>query len=65
VASAVIRSRARERFFNLVDLVSQLEQEKAVGRSGRLINCRGSNSRWMKSQWQVRAQMGNGGTAKL
>jgi len=29
VASAVIRTRARGRFFNLVDLVNQLEQEKA------------------------------------
>ena len=28
--------RARGRFFNLVDLVNQLEQEKAAGRSGRL-----------------------------
>ena len=36
VASAVVRSRARGRFFNLVDLVNQLEQEKAAGRSGRL-----------------------------
>ena len=36
VASAVIRSRARGRFFNLVDLVNQLEQEKAAGRSGKL-----------------------------
>ncbi len=36
VASAVIRTRARGRFFNLVDLVNQLEQEKAAGRSGRL-----------------------------
>jgi hypothetical protein len=36
VASAVIRSRARGRFFNLVDLVNQLEQEKAAGRSGQL-----------------------------
>jgi DNA replication protein DnaC len=36
VAAAVIRSRARGRFFNLVDLVNQLEQEKAAGRSGRL-----------------------------
>src|SRR4249919_1424906 len=36
VASAVIRARARGRFFNLVDLVNQLEQEKAAGRSGRL-----------------------------
>src|SRR5665213_1249451 len=36
VASAVIRSRARGRFFNLVDLVNQLEQEKAAGRTGRL-----------------------------
>ena len=36
VASAIIRARARGRFFNLVDLVNQLEQEKAAGRSGRL-----------------------------
>jgi DNA replication protein DnaC/transposase len=36
VASAVIRARARGRFFNLVDLVNQLEQEKAAGKSGRL-----------------------------
>ena len=36
VASAIIRSRARGRFFNLVDLVNQLEQEKAAGRGGRL-----------------------------
>ncbi len=33
VASAVIRTRARGRFFNLVDLVNQLEQEKAAGRA--------------------------------
>ena len=36
VASAVIRARARGRFFNLVDLVNKLEQEKAAGRSGWL-----------------------------
>ncbi len=36
IASAVIRIRARGRFFNLVDLVNQLEQERAAGRSGRL-----------------------------
>lgn len=36
VASAVIRTRARGHFFNLVNLVNQLEQEKAAGRSGRL-----------------------------
>ena len=35
-ASPCIRARARGRFFNLVDLVNQLEQEKAAGRSGRL-----------------------------
>lgn len=29
IASAVIRARARGRFFNLVDLVNQLEHEKA------------------------------------
>ena len=37
VASAVIRAQACGRFFNLVDLVNQLEQEKAAGRSGRLL----------------------------
>ena len=36
VAAAVIRARARGRFFNLVDLVNLLEQEKAAGRTGRL-----------------------------
>lgn len=36
IASAVIRARARGRFYNLVDLVNQLEQEKAAGKSGRL-----------------------------
>ena len=36
VAATVIRVRARGRFFNLVGLVNQLEQEKAAGRSGRL-----------------------------
>ena len=36
IASAVIRARAKGRFFNLVDLVNQLEQEKAAGRSGRM-----------------------------
>ncbi len=34
VASAVIRARARGRFFNLVDLVNQLEQEKACRPAG-------------------------------
>jgi len=37
VASATIRAKARGRFYNLVDLVNQLEQEKAAGRSGRLV----------------------------
>ncbi len=36
IASAVIRARARGRFYYLVDLVNQLEQEKAAGKSGRL-----------------------------
>ena len=30
------RCERRRRFFNLVDLVNQLEQEKAAGKSGRL-----------------------------
>jgi len=34
IASAVIRSRARGRFYNLVDLVNRLEAEKSAGRSG-------------------------------
>jgi len=37
IASAVIRSRARGRFYNLVDLVNRLEAEKSAGRSGRLV----------------------------
>jgi DNA replication protein DnaC len=37
IASAVIRARARGRFYNLVDLVNRLEAEKAAGRSGRLV----------------------------
>ena len=37
IASAVVRARARGRFYNLVDLVNRLEQEKAAGRSGRLV----------------------------
>ena len=37
IAAAVIRARARGRFFNLVDLVNQLEQEKAAGKSGRIV----------------------------
>ena len=38
VAAAVIRAKARGRFYNLVDLVNQLEQEKAAGRSGRMVD---------------------------
>ncbi len=37
IAAAVIRARAHGRFFNLVDLVNQLEQEKAAGKSGRIV----------------------------
>jgi DNA replication protein DnaC len=40
VAAAVIRSRARGRFFNLVDLVNPLEQQKTAGRSGRIVETR-------------------------
>jgi len=36
VAAAIVRSHARGRFYNLVDLVNQLEQEKAAGKGGRL-----------------------------
>ena len=37
IAAAVIRARARGRFYNLIDLINQLEQEKAAGRSGCLV----------------------------
>jgi DNA replication protein DnaC len=37
IAAAVIRAKARGRFFNLVDLVNRLEQEKAAGRSGKIV----------------------------
>ncbi len=37
MASAVIRARARGRFYNLVDFVNQLEPEKAAGRSDRFV----------------------------
>jgi DNA replication protein DnaC len=36
IARQAIRTGKRCRFFNLVDLVNQLEQEKLVGRGGRL-----------------------------
>ena len=36
IASRAVRDGARARFYNLVDLVNQLEQEKLAGRGGRL-----------------------------
>jgi len=36
IASRAVRSGARARFYNLVDLVNQLEQEKLASKSGRL-----------------------------
>ncbi|MBQ74142.1 MAG: ATPase [Gammaproteobacteria bacterium] len=36
IASAAIRSGSRARYFNLVDLANQLEQEKLNGKGGRL-----------------------------
>ncbi len=36
IASRAIREGARARFYNLVDLVNQLEQEKLAGKGGRL-----------------------------
>ncbi len=36
IAAAVIRTRARGRFFNLVDLVNRLENDMAVGRGGMM-----------------------------
>ena len=36
IASQAVRSGFRARFFNLVDLANQLEQEKLAGKGGRL-----------------------------
>ena len=36
IAMHAVRERSRVRFFNLVDLANQLEQEKLAGRAGRL-----------------------------
>lgn len=36
IAAQAVRSGARARFFNLVDLANQLEQEKLAGKGGRL-----------------------------
>ncbi len=36
IARQIVRSGQRCRYFNLVDLVNQLEQEKLLGRGGRL-----------------------------
>lgn len=36
IASRAVRDGARARFYNLVDLVNQLEQEKLAGKGGRL-----------------------------
>ena len=36
IAMHAVRERSRVRFFNLVDLANQLEQEKLVGKAGRL-----------------------------
>jgi len=36
IASRAVREGARARFYNLVDLVNQLEQEKLAGKGGRL-----------------------------
>src|SRR5512147_3071297 len=35
IASRAVRDGARARFYNLVDLVNQLEQEKLAGKGGR------------------------------
>lgn len=36
IASRAVRSGARARYYNVVDLVNQLEQEKLAGKGGRL-----------------------------
>ena len=38
IGANAVRNGARVRFFNLVDLVNQLEQEKADGKAGRLVD---------------------------
>jgi len=37
IACGIIRSHAKGRFYNLVDLVNQLEREKVAGRSGQMV----------------------------
>lgn len=36
IASHAVKNRKRARFFSVIDLVNQLEQEKAAGHQGRL-----------------------------
>lgn len=38
IASQAVRSGYRAKFFNLVDLANQLEQEKLNGKGGRLVD---------------------------
>ena len=38
IGSAAVRQGKRCRFYNVVDLVNQLEQEKLSGKAGRLLN---------------------------
>jgi DNA replication protein DnaC len=38
IASHAVRSSQKARFYNIVDLVNQLEQEKMVGKAGQLAN---------------------------
>ncbi len=38
IASHAVRSSQKARFYNIVDLVIQLEQEKMVGKAGQLAN---------------------------
>ena len=38
IARQAVRNDRRARFFNLVDLVNQLEQEKLTGRGGKLVD---------------------------
>lgn len=38
IASQAVRNNRKARFYNVVDLVNQLEQEKMIGKSGHLAN---------------------------
>lgn len=45
IAPNLVRGRSRARFFNIVDLANELEQENMAGRGGRLTATNNSNEK--------------------